>query len=126
LFDIDKFDWGTYAEQDFLTRLAGLKRLPAMRTGYLVWMAAEPAVQAVCYCGQESLYGLFNVSGQVGEVNVALPDGTYQNLLDDSHLVVKSGSTTLPECGFVTAFHCAQPPQDFFAPLLDYLLVDGE
>lgn len=126
LFDIDKFDWGTYAEQDFLTRLAGLKKLPAMRTGDLVWMAAEPAVQAVWYCGQESLYGLFNVSGQVGEVNVALPDGTYQNLLDDSHLVVKSGSTTLPECGFVTAFHCAQPPRDFFAPLLDYLLVDGE
>lgn len=119
LFDADKIDWGEKAGQEFLTRLARLKKHPAMRQGALVWSAAEPAVQAVWCNAAQSLYGVFNVNAAGGRIAVGLPDGEYGNLLDDSRVLVRDGQTTLPPIGLIVEFACAQVPQAIFSPLLD-------
>jgi glycosidase len=122
LFDIDKVEWGAYSEMDFLTRLMGLKKTKAMLNGHLVWMTAESAVQAVWCFEEDSLYGVFNVSGAAGTLKVSLPDGTYQNLLDDSMVQVAGGKMSVPEAGCVVQWDCWQPPRAVYAPLLDYRL----
>jgi hypothetical protein len=122
LFDIDKVAWGDYREQDFMTRLMGLKKSQAMRHGCLVWTAAEPVVQAVWCNGDDSLYGLFNVRGADGEVEVSLPDGMYRNLLFDSTVQVAGGRMALPEVGFVVQCGCPQRPRAVYSALIDYVL----
>jgi glycosidase len=125
LFDVDKVNWGMYAEQDYLTRLARLKKSEAMQSGELVWSGAEPAVQGVWCNGAHSLYGVFNVRGENGMMDVDLPDGVYQSLLDDKPIRIKGGRTFLTGPGFVVQYACEQMPQDVYAPLLDYSLADA-
>ena len=122
LFDIDKVEWDDYCEQNFLTRLMHLKKSEAMQQGCLVWTAAEPVVQAVWCNGDHSLYGLFNVSGAAGEVEVSLPDGTYQNFLDDSIVQVINGRMPVPGAGCVMQCDCLQLPRAVYSALLDYVL----
>lgn len=96
LFEIDKVDWGSYELQLFLTRLAGLKKHPALN-GNLYFLAAEPALQAAWAGGLgRGLYGVFNTSGQLGRVEVQLPDGDYLDLLTDQRVAVRGGSLDLP------------------------------
>ena len=122
LFDIDKVEWGNNRETDFLTRLMGLKKSKAMMDGHLVWTAAEPAVQAVWCSGLDSLYGVFNVLSIAGEVEVSLPDGLYQNLLDDTFVQVVGGKMEMPESGCVVQYDCLQTPLAGYCALLDYVL----
>ena len=122
LFDIDKVEWGDTSETDFLTRLTGLKKSKAMLHGHLVWTTAEPVVQAVWCNGTDSLYGVFNVRAIAGEVEVSLPDGLYQNLLDDSFVQVADGRMEMPESGCVVKYDCPQSPRAGYSALLDYVL----
>ncbi|MCD4672824.1 MAG: hypothetical protein K8R77_09190 [Anaerolineaceae bacterium] len=122
LFDIDKVDWGAYTEAGYLNRLMRLKKTEAMKQGHLVWMAAEPAVQAVWCNGEDSLYGVFNVCGAAGALDVSLPDGVYQNLLDDSTVQVDAGRMTMPASGCVVQYNCTQSPPALYAPILDYAI----
>ena len=122
LFDIEKVEWGDRCEMDFLTRLMGLKKSTAMQNGILIWTAAEPVVQAVWCNGQDSLYGVFNVSGAAGELEVTLPDGVYQNLLDDLVVQVADGKMKLPEVGVVVQFDCPHLPRAAYGALLDFVL----
>jgi len=124
LFDIDKVAWEDYREMDFISRLMKLKKMEAMQQGLLVWTAAEPAVQAVWFNEDDSLFGVFNVNGAEGEVEVSLPDGKYQNLLGDSMVEVTGGTMVIPEMGCVVRYACPRPPQAVYAPLMDYVLHD--
>ncbi len=122
LFDIDKVEWGDMCEMAFLTRLAGLKKSKAMKFGTLVWTAAEPVVQAVWCNGADSLYGVFNVKGVSGEVEVSLPDGLHQNLLDNSIVQAAGGKMQIPETGCVVRYECTNLPPAEYGALLDYVL----
>ncbi|MDX9863433.1 MAG: alpha-amylase family glycosyl hydrolase [Anaerolineaceae bacterium] len=124
LFDIDKVAWEGYGEMDFLSRLMRLKKSEAMLRGHLVWMAAEPVVQAVWCHGEDSLYGLFNVNGGSGEVEVSLPDGSYRNLIDDATVQAAGGRMTVPEAGCVVLCSCEQLPRAVYSALIDYVLLE--
>jgi len=119
LFEIDKVEWGTYELQDFLTRLANLKKDRAQMDGELIWLKAESAVQAAWYLGDHSLFGLFNTAGETGMVDVALPDGTYINLLDDQAYEVEDGKISLPADAFITRCALSSKPEPYFSDLLD-------
>jgi hypothetical protein len=120
LFDIDKVDWGVYPYQSFLTRLARLKKDPALSGGKFTLLESEPAIQAAWDHPGSSLYGIFNVAGESGEIPVRLPDGDYTELLAGSTLQVKEGKLLLPESAAI--LRCSAPfsLQTIFCELLDY------
>lgn len=101
LFDSDKVDWGTYPLQPLLTRLAHLKKDPALKQGKLHFLAGEPAIQAAWQLNGANLYGVFNVSGASGPAAVQLPDGRYLDLLSDGMVEVAQGRLLLPESAFI-------------------------
>jgi glycosidase len=111
LFDIDKVQWGEYALSDTLTRLAGLKKDPAQVYGQLSYLTGEPAVQAVWYTPESTLFGVFNVNAHNGLVAVPVPDGSHTNLLDDSTVKVERGKLVLPESAVVLRYPSTTQPQ---------------
>jgi glycosidase len=111
LFDIDKIDWGDYKNQDFLTRLSELKKDPAQVNGQLVFINAEPYLQAVWYWPGASLYGVFNTGGKQGQVDVQLGDGEYLNLLGDETVRVTSGLMDAPESAVIFRYSPDERPR---------------
>ena len=89
LFDIDKVEWGNYELQPFLTKLAQLKKFPALLEGGFVTLASEPAIQAAWEHPTAGLYGVFNVRGEQGQAAVQLADGTYPDVLNGGTVVVQ-------------------------------------
>ena len=96
LFESDKVEWGDYSLQPFLTRLARMKKEPAITTGNFYFLANEPALQAAWMAEAGGLYGIFNTGKNVGDVAVQLPDGDYPNLLDDQQVSVRGGRMAIP------------------------------
>jgi glycosidase len=101
LFEFDKVDWGSYAWQPFLTRLAKLKKDPAMIGGNFYLLENKPTLQAAWMTEAGGLYGIFNTAKIGGEAAVQLPDGTYTNLLDDLPVMVKHGRMAIPQSAAV-------------------------
>lgn len=120
LFDVDKVEWRNYPQQDFLTVLAQLKKHPAQINGQFTLINdGEPAIEAMWYAPEASLWGIFNVSHQPGETRVSLEDGSYSELLSGQSLGVKNGRITLPESAAIVEGPLPRPGEQFFAPLLD-------
>jgi hypothetical protein len=95
LFDIDKVEWNGYPLQDFLTRLAHLKKDRAQIEGLYTIISAEPVVQAAWEHPNASLYGLFDVSQSGIDVKVQLNDGRYEDALNGGSVLVKDGKLTM-------------------------------
>jgi glycosidase len=119
LFDIDKVEWGEYELQPFLTRLAGLKKHPALE-GNLHFLSAEPAIQAAWVGQGKGLYGVFNTSGQFGRVEVQLPDGDYLDLLSDDRIPVRGSSMELCLDAVILEIEHPRRYQPMHFELLDY------
>ncbi|MFN8623464.1 MAG: alpha-amylase family glycosyl hydrolase, partial [Chloroflexota bacterium] len=101
LFERDPVDWNGYPESDRLSRLARLKKEPALLDGGFHLLAAEPAVQATWLHPDGALYGVFATGPAVApdagaRIPVQLPDGTYEDLLGDAPLEVHDGAIDLP------------------------------
>jgi hypothetical protein len=120
LFETDKIAWRDYSLQPFLTALSELKKDPAQVEGQFVLVAAEPAIQATWYSGRGGLYGVFNVSASEQAVDVALPDGTYRDLLGGEALDVRSGRMALPSSAAIVRYEHETAPAPLFSVLLDY------
>lgn len=111
LFEPDPVDWGTYELTHALTTLARLKKHPAQRDGTLLileeercvqmaWGALDGSALAPVVAGP-GLYGVFNVSGTAGSVDVQLPDGQYRDLLAGATAVVADGVLPAPRAAAV-------------------------
>ncbi len=104
LFEREPVRWGDYRLQSFLTRLAALKKEPALRAGQLYWLAAEPAICGVWQAQHEGLLGLFNVVGNQGTMAVPLPDGRYEELLGGGEVQVRAGQAALPQSAAILRY----------------------
>jgi glycosidase len=120
LFETDKIAWKDYPLQPFLTTLTGLKKDPAQKEGQFVLVAAEPAIQAAWHSGRGGLYGVFNVSASEQAVDVALPDGEYEDLLGGGALDVRGGRVALPFSAAIVRYEHEAVPPPLFSVLLDY------
>ncbi len=120
LFDIDKVDWGEYAVQPFLTRLAKLKKDSAQVEGKFVVVQADPAIQAAWELAGKSLYGIFNTSGKSGYILVSLPDGTYRDILNDGQVMVRGGKMLLPDAAAIVRYAENILLRPAYSELLDY------
>jgi hypothetical protein len=120
LFESDKIEWGDYELQPFLTKLAAIKKDPALIEGDFILLDDEPAVQAAWQNPEDSLYGVFNVSGATGEVQVQLPDGEYLDLLSETTIPIKDGKMVLPESGVVLRYGEARQLEVVDSKLLDF------
>jgi hypothetical protein len=130
LFDIDKVDWGSYELQAYLTKLAQLKKDPALQNGEFSILEADPAIQAAWMHFKPNpqvkveggLYGIFNVNRKSGSAATRLPDGKYTDLLHGGTVEVKGGGVPLPEIACILRFSGAINPRPVFTELLDFHL----
>ena len=120
LFDIDKIDWGDYSLQPLLRTLSLLKKDPAQMDGHFVLLSGEPAIQATWYQRGNGLYGVFNVSGEEGDVAVRLPDGSYADLLGGGPVQVEQGRMALPKSAAIVRYAEKLDAQVVYSHLLDY------
>ncbi len=121
LFDRDPVAWGDYPLQDFLTRVARLKKHLAVREGQFFLLAAEPLAQATWVHPGGSLLGVFRLSAEsAGAVDVPAPDGDYEDLLGGPVVRVHGGRMAAPESACVLRCDMPRPQRPFPAPLLDY------
>jgi glycosidase len=121
LFEKDPVIWRDYALQPFLTRLACLKKDPAQTAGRFVLLGDEPAVQAAWDRPGSGLYGVFNINGVEGaRVPVQLPDGDYQDVLNDDDVLVRSGRIEMPASAAILRFTDSVPFKSLPSLLMDY------
>jgi glycosidase len=120
LFEREPVEWGDYPLQTFLTRLAAIKKNPALTYGRFVLAAAEPAIQAAWIHPEGNLFGVFNVSGEQGTIPVPLPDGRYADILNDGLLQVKDGKLALPASAAILLFQEAVLLKPLHCDLLDF------
>jgi hypothetical protein len=119
LFDIDKINWGTYELAELHAKLAALKKDLAQVKGKLTFLAAQPCIQAVWEHGAESLYGIFNVTRCRGQIDVQLPDGTYEDLVDGDKFIIKEGQCCAPESVYIVRYALDASPKEFTTVLMD-------
>jgi hypothetical protein len=119
LFDIDKVVWGSYEYQPLLSTLAHLKKDPAVRSGLLTIISAEPCIVAVWESDQGSLLGIFNVQNAIGTVDVPLLDGDYEDLISGQYLSVQQGKTAVPADAAIVRYQGTVNPRWFYSLLID-------
>jgi glycosidase len=114
LFEADKVAWNGYPLSPFITRLAALKREPAVHDGRFVLAGDEPAIVAawVAASGDETLVGVFNVGAAAAGVAVPIqvPDGTYEDLLSDRPVTVTGGAIAMPAVAAILRVPGEHPP----------------
>jgi glycosidase len=119
LFDIDKVNWAAYELSEALSKMAALKHDPAQMHGQLTFLAAKPVIQAVWVHGEQSLYGVFNVSGCEKKVDVQLPDGKYKDLLSGEKVKVKEGRCKAPESAYIVRYAASEKPKEFTTVMME-------
>lgn len=97
LFDIDKIDWADYCLQDWLKRLIAIKKMDIFSNGKLVFLAAEPVIQAIWQNQDTILYGIFNISSTTEPIQCQLVDGVYQDLISGHDYAIRDGSILMEE-----------------------------
>lgn len=119
LFDRDPIRWNGYLRQSFITRMNLIKKHPCIANGKLILLKAEPLIQAVWRSDQGVLYGIFNVTGVSGKINVSVPDGKYTDMVDTASVMINGGMMNCPET--ITIFEAPVLLDDmpFFSELLD-------
>ena len=120
LFDVDKVQWGSYALQSYLTRLAQLKKDPILMNGKFTLLVSDPAIQAAWRHEDKGLYGIFNVSGKDGFVMVQLPDGTYVDVLNEQAITVHGSKARLPQHSAILRFEGPVMQKRLYCEMLDY------
>ena len=119
LFDIDKINWRDYPLQPLITKLAILKKHSAMLNGQLILLNGSSIIQAVWNLPGNSLFGIFNVQGESGFINVPLNDGTYLDLISNEIVYVNGGKINLPITAYILEHAEPTTLKLVFSPLLD-------
>ena len=88
--------------------------------GHFVLLSGEPAIQATWYLPGHGLYGVFNVSGVEGNVELELPDGSYADLLGGGPVQVEQGRMALPKSAAIVRYAEKLDAQVVYSHLLDY------
>jgi len=122
LFEKEPIEWGEYPLQPFLTRLAAIKKHPALAQGRFVICEADPCIQAAWIHPEGNLLGIFDVNGTGRRVPVPLPDGNYEDLLNDGALQVQGGALNLPGPAAILRFQSGVTIRELYSELLDFHL----
>ncbi len=116
LFEKEPIEWGDYPLADFIRRLSAIKKDPVLSNGELIWVKLEPAVLGIWYSPAGSLAGVFNVSGNSGEMPVDIPDGSYVDRLTGAPIEIRGGILRIPESAAIFACQPTEIPPAY--PLL--------
>ncbi len=86
-----------YPLQGYLTCLAKLKKTPELQAGRFILLDGDSSIQAV-WVGDSNriLYGIFNVKGISDRIDVQLPDGIYEDVLNNCTVEVTGQSIEAP------------------------------
>ena len=109
-FEADRVDWNHYALSPFLGTLAKLKKDAAVVLGVFTISESDPAILAEWEAPGTCLLGIFNVCGNQGKLNLPLPDGEYQDLLNGGLLTVRGGLADLPASAAILRYETPIQP----------------
>ena len=119
LFERDLVRWNGYPLQQYLTDLNKIKKHPCILTGSILFLSSEPVIQAAWRSDKCVLFGVFNVRGKVGKVDVGIPDGIYQDLLQGTLVSVIKGKMDCPETAVIIESPSLLNDKAIFSELLD-------
>jgi hypothetical protein len=119
LFDIDKVNWRDYPLQPLITKLAHLKKHPALLNGQFILLNGLSTIQTVWHLPGNSLFGIFNIQGETGFSSVLLHDGTYLDFLSNEIVYVIDGKINLPITAYILEHAIPTTLKPAFSPLLD-------
>ena len=90
LFDKDTIDFSNHGISSLITTLANIKKDPIFAEGSYEIQAIDECLVASYKRGSRTLVGIFNTKAEA--VKIAVPDGSYENLIDGSTVAVIKGS----------------------------------
>ncbi|HBE78089.1 MAG TPA: alpha-amylase [Firmicutes bacterium] len=100
LFERDSVDWSSpdLEFSNLLTSLARVKKEPLVSRGYYkIHFTPQSGVIFASYQDEHrTLYGIFNVEGKSGYLDVGCKDGEYQNLINGDNIRIQDGLLQLP------------------------------
>ena len=93
LFDKDTVDWNTGKDlTELLTCLGKIKKHPAFTNSQYEVRALSHNILSAYHRGEKGqLLGVFSLRGECSLVRVDIPDGKYQNMIDESAVEVRDG-----------------------------------
>ncbi len=95
LFEIDEVDWSNYNKYgiaDLMKKMAQIKREPIFATGIFNATAKANNIAYLSYENKEQKYiGVFNLNNVDDFIETDLPDGTYQNIINNDVIKVTDG-----------------------------------
>lgn len=119
LFEKEPIQWNAYPYQSLLTQLNQLKKHSAVTEGQLFFLEASPVVQ-MAWIGQDTqLFLIINLEHNTGRVAIDLPDGTYQDLISGSSVIVQGGKTEIPSAAVILEVQHYANTAQFHSQLLD-------
>ena len=96
LFDIDKVNWDGYDISKLISKMAKIVKTDITVNGvYGLKVINDSVIVGTYKLKDETLYGIFNMNHFQGELDVDLEKGSYQNLLDDTEIIVKDSKLKL-------------------------------
>lgn len=119
LFDRDPIRWNGYPLQSFITRLNLIKKHHYIANGKFILLKAEPLIQAAWRSEKGVLYGIFNVTGASGIIDVSVPDGKYKDMVDQASVIIDNGRTDCPETVTIIEATELLEERPFYSELLD-------
>jgi glycosidase len=117
LSDREPIQWGSYELQPLLTKLAKLKKDPALSGSFSI-VDCGPPIQAVWEATNgDGLYGIFNVHTTDTTLNVPLRDGIYADLLSDSEIQISRKRLQTPKAACILRYQGKLQFEPFDPPL---------
>ncbi|WP_443255813.1 alpha-amylase family glycosyl hydrolase [Streptococcus sp. S784/96/1] len=92
LFEKDPIDWSGEDISEELTRLAQIKKMISPQSEYqLVADDTNDVVLITHQTNEQTIVAIISLKGKETEVSVEVPDGTYEDLINNTKIVVSQG-----------------------------------
>lgn len=121
LFDVDRVVWKDYPLQAYITCLAQLKKMRELGEGKFILLEGDETIQATWILdNKQMLYGVFNVERVTNRIPVQLPDGVYENILNDHQVEVVARSIQAPHGAVILRAKTSEGLREFSCKAINY------
>ncbi len=98
LFDIDKVNWDGRDVSPLISKLGKIAKEEAVISGvFNIHFQEKDVVVASYELDDKKIVGIFNVGNEKGKVGIKIPNGKYQDLLNDVVIEVKDNNILLED-----------------------------
>jgi hypothetical protein len=96
-----------------------IKKNEHVYKGQFILSAGTPAIVASYVSDHGGLLGVFNVSGNQGDISLPLKDGVYPDILNRMKVHIQQGKSTLPPIAMILEVTRGFHPPVIYSNLMD-------